>query len=69
MVCIGPCEKCVSGFHISASEHLARLSSNLKVDGRVVPIEDIGLFFMEDNQEEIKNFISLKDFLRKSKQQ
>ena len=41
MVCIGPCEKCVSGFHISASEHLARLSSNLKVDGRVVPIEEI----------------------------
>lgn len=32
-------------------------------------VEDIGLFFMEDNQEEIKNFISLKDFLRKSKQQ
>lgn len=32
-------------------------------------VEDIGLFFMEDNQEEIKNFISLKDFLRRSKQQ
>lgn len=31
--------------------------------------EDIGLFFMEDNQEEIRNFISLKDFLRRSKQQ
>jgi PHP family Zn ribbon phosphoesterase len=32
-------------------------------------IEDIGLFFMEDKQEEIKNFISLKDFLRRSQQQ
>ena len=32
-------------------------------------VEDIGLFFMEDNQEGIKNFISLKDFLRRSKQQ
>ena len=32
-------------------------------------VEDIGFFFMEDNQEEIKNFISLKDFLRRSKQQ
>lgn len=32
-------------------------------------VEDIGLFFMEDNQEEIKNFISLKDFLKKSKPQ
>jgi predicted metal-dependent phosphoesterase TrpH len=32
-------------------------------------VEDIGLFFMEDNQEEIKNFISLKDFLKRSKQQ
>ena len=32
-------------------------------------IEDIGLFFMEDNQEEIKNFKSLKDFLKRSKQQ
>ncbi len=31
-------------------------------------VEDIGLFFMEDNQEEIKNFISLKDFLKRSKQ-
>ena len=41
MVCIGPCEKCVSGFHITASEHLARNSSNLEVDGRVVPIEEI----------------------------
>ena len=41
MVCIGPCEKCVSGFHITASEHLARISSNLEVDGRVVPIEEI----------------------------
>ena len=30
-------------------------------------IEDIGLFFMEDNQEEIKNFLSLKDFLKRSK--
>jgi len=30
--------------------------------------EDIGLFFMEDNQEEIMDFISLKDFLRRSKQ-
>ena len=41
MVCIGPCEKCVSGFHITASEHLARIASNLEVDGRVVPIEKI----------------------------
>ena len=41
MVCIGPCEKCVSGFHISASEHLARLSSRLEVDGRVVPFHEI----------------------------
>jgi len=32
-------------------------------------VEDIGLFFIEDNQEEIKNFTSLKDFLRISKQQ
>jgi len=32
-------------------------------------VEDIGLFFIEDNQEEIKNFISLKDFLKRSKQQ
>ena len=32
-------------------------------------VEDIGLFFMEDNQDEIKNFISLKDFLTRSKQQ
>lgn len=32
-------------------------------------VEDIGLFFMEDNQEEIKNFISLKKFLRRSKPQ
>ncbi|MEA1940356.1 MAG: histidinol-phosphatase [Candidatus Caldatribacteriota bacterium] len=32
-------------------------------------VEDIGLFFMEDKQDEIKNFISLKDFLRRSKQQ
>jgi len=32
-------------------------------------VEDIGLFFMEDNQEEIKDFISLKDFLKRSKQQ
>ena len=31
-------------------------------------VEDIGLFFMEDNREEIKNFISLKDFLKRSKQ-
>ncbi len=31
-------------------------------------VEDIGLFFMEDSQEEIKNFISLKDFLKRSKQ-
>jgi len=31
-------------------------------------VEDIGLFFMEDNQEEIKNFISLKDFFKRSKQ-
>ena len=31
-------------------------------------VEDIGLFFMEDKQEEIKNFISLKDFLKRSKQ-
>ncbi len=31
-------------------------------------VEDIGLFFMEDRQEEIKDFMSLKDFLRKSKQ-
>lgn len=30
--------------------------------------EDIGLFFMEDNQEEIMDFISLGDFLRRSKQ-
>ena len=30
--------------------------------------EDIGLFFMEDKQDEIKNFISLKDFLKRSKQ-
>jgi len=30
-------------------------------------VEDIGLFFMEDNQEEIKNFSSLKDFLKRSK--
>ena len=32
-------------------------------------VEDIGLFFMEDNREEIKNSISLKDFLRRSQQQ
>jgi predicted metal-dependent phosphoesterase TrpH len=32
-------------------------------------VEDIGLFYMEDNQEEIKNFISLKKFLRRSKPQ
>ena len=32
-------------------------------------VEDIGFFFMEDNQENIMNFISLKDFLRRSKQQ
>jgi len=31
-------------------------------------VEDIGLFFIEDSQEEIKNFISLKDFLKRSKQ-
>ena len=31
-------------------------------------VEDIGLFFMEDNREEIKNFISLKDFFKRSKQ-
>jgi len=31
-------------------------------------VDDIGLFFMEDNQEEIMDFISLKDFLRRSKQ-
>ena len=31
-------------------------------------VEDIGLFFMEDNQEEIKNFIFLKDFLKRNKQ-
>jgi len=31
-------------------------------------VEDVGLFFMEDNQEEIKNFISLKDFFKRSKQ-
>ena len=31
-------------------------------------VEDIVLFFMEDNQEEIKNFISLKDFFKRSKQ-
>ena len=31
-------------------------------------VEDIGLFFMEDKQDEIKNFISLKDFLKRSKQ-
>jgi len=30
-------------------------------------VEDIGLFFMEDSQEEIKDFISLKDFLKRSK--
>ena len=30
-------------------------------------VEDIGLFFMEDKQEEIKNFLSLKDFLKRSK--
>ena len=41
MVCIGPCEKCVSGFHNTASEHLARLSSRLEVDGRVVPFHEI----------------------------
>ena len=41
MVCIGPCEKCVSGFHITASEYLALIASNLEVDGRVVPIEEI----------------------------
>jgi len=29
--------------------------------------EDIGLFFMEDNREEIMDFISLKDFLKRSK--
>ena len=40
MVCVGPCEKCVSGFHITASEHLARIVSNLEVDGRVVPFEE-----------------------------
>lgn len=31
-------------------------------------VEDIGLFFIEDNQEEIKNFLSLKDFLKRNKQ-
>lgn len=31
-------------------------------------VEDIGLFFMENSQEEIKDFVSLKDFLRRSKQ-
>ena len=31
-------------------------------------VEDIGLFFMEDNQEEIKNFLSLKNFLKRNKQ-
>ena len=41
MVCIDPCEKCVSGFHITASEYLALIASNLEVDGRVVPIEEI----------------------------
>ena len=30
-------------------------------------VEDIGLFFMKDKQEEIKNFLSLKDFLKRSK--
>jgi predicted metal-dependent phosphoesterase TrpH len=30
-------------------------------------VKDIGLFFMEDKQEEIKNFLSLKDFLKRSK--
>lgn len=31
-------------------------------------VEDIGLFFMEDNKEEIKDFLSLRDFLKRSKQ-
>ncbi|HAJ32010.1 MAG TPA: histidinol-phosphatase [Candidatus Atribacteria bacterium] len=31
-------------------------------------VEDIGLFFIEDNQGEIKNFLFLKDFLKRSKQ-
>ena len=41
MVCVGPCEKCVSGFHITASEHLARCAINLQVDGRLVSCEEI----------------------------
>ena len=41
MVCVGPCEKCVSGFHITASEHLARYAINLQVDGRLVSCEEI----------------------------
>ena len=31
-------------------------------------VEDIGLFSMEDNKEEIKDFLSLRDFLKRSKQ-
>ena len=41
MVCIVPCEKCVSGFHDAASKHLAMISTDLKVDGRLVPISEI----------------------------
>ena len=41
MVCVGPCEKCVSGFHITTSEHLARFARNFQVEGRVVSCEEI----------------------------
>ena len=41
MVCIVPCEKCVSGFHIAASEQLAKIITYLKVDGREIPLEEI----------------------------
>ena len=41
MVCIVPCEKCVFGFHIVASEHLAKIITYLKVDGREIPLEEI----------------------------
>ena len=41
MVCIVPCAKCVSGYHITASQHLAMISEDLKVDGRIVPHQEI----------------------------
>ena len=41
MVCIGPCERCVSGFHYPARVRLFYLANRLKVDGRLVPVEEI----------------------------